>query len=175
VKQNEGGIKKKNWDMNNHVWLEDGSFVVGQSNPPHYDKGAIYYYDKNQNKEWIIADNFKQDFEEYGKIKLINMKETGNNKFRIVYSVYNKEKDLVKYFAETLNFGEKIIFDRTKNKEPLFKTSPPKGVIFGSYGSKFINDHIFIYRREFGRNKYKLSFYNFKNNTKKEIISTNYR
>jgi len=150
--------KEFNWEPHKIFWLDDGSFIVGQSGPIPIAGEAIYYYDKNQNKKWEIFDSFKQNAREYDtQVSINDILKKDQNSFVIVYNAYKRLED-TKYFVEIIKFGEKIDLANLNSKK-YFVIENLNTQNDNIFEVKLLNENILIYEKQLDKNRFGLYSY----------------
>ncbi len=159
--------KKFNWEPYKIVWFSDGSFVVGQSAPIPIAGESIYYYDKDQNKQWEIFDSFKQNTGAYEiQVFLDDILKKDPNSFVIVYHTY-KESEGAKYFVENIKFGTRINLDNFNDS--VFAIDDSKTSNDDILKVKLLDENTLIYEKRLGKSKYGLYLYNITTRVKEKI------
>lgn len=160
-----------NWLLSKIFWFDDGSFVLEQGAPAPIEGKSIYYFDRDQNKEWEIFDSFKQEDRNDTRVIFDDVRKKEDDRFIIAYRVYKRFED-TKYFIGEFSLGDKIDISNLSSKKyfAVEKLNNQYGQISNV---KFLDNDYLVYAKKLGENSHGLYLYNITKNKEQEITKTN--
>jgi hypothetical protein len=140
---------------------------------------STYYYDKDQNKKWVIYDSVKQDNGgNFSQILISDVKKTSDNKFLLAYQLYFNQYDDEyfangkfigdKYFVKELILGESVTPEQLSSGTP-FAVSEGMEDLSNISDIKIINKDTVSYKKENTDKSLSLYFYDLTKNQETRI------